>query len=552
MESAMKKLILLFALFLPFISSAQLVTGNLNITNAPVNSSTLIVNGRTFTWTNGTPVGPNAVLITNTLAGDGTNIFNVTGLVLPFIGVSTTLTNGTNLIFTGQQMAESITTNWASLVLTTNSNGQATNVIVPMATVDAAARTNIATYLTWDLNTNSTAAIDQTMTIASQLVGLGNVQTVTGAKAFTNVGGVFSGSVSNATKIGGTAWKITNGYYFSPTNFEAQMDTNTLTDTGVSFTVLNYGSDLSAGYQGFPFRIRWYGSDGVLHFDQGVDGIPSSISATFVGGGSQLTSLTPESILSGSITNALNITNIGNVYQGTISNSTLIGTNFINGIITGPRFVSALLANGQNQDVQLGTNMTTEFQGLTAAFTTAGFVNPIADRYAFALNSTVYNWTIENDSGFESTPARRIYTGTGASVVLSSNSWALFNYDSGVSRWRLVFASGTPSTGGSGTFSGTFVGNGGSLTNITSQSFTNYRAGFQAVGNLATSQAVTFSTPFLTTVGTNYSVAISSDSTLASAVGFSAGSKTTNGFTINLSAGVAGGIGVDYYAVPYQ
>lgn len=78
------------------------------------------------------------------------------------------------------------------------------------------------------------------------------------------------------------------------------------------------------------------------------------------------------------------------------------------------------------------------------------------------------------------------------------------------------------------------------------------RAGFQAIGNLATSQAVTFTTPLASAVGTNYSVSISSDSTLASAVGFSATSKTTNGFTITLSAGVTGGIGVDYTAIPYQ
>lgn len=79
-----------------------------------------------------------------------------------------------------------------------------------------------------------------------------------------------------------------------------------------------------------------------------------------------------------------------------------------------------------------------------------------------------------------------------------------------------------------------------------------YRAGFQAIGNLATSQAVTFSTPLASAVGTNYSVSINSDSTLASAVGFSATSKTTNGFTITLSAGVTGGVGVDYKATPYQ
>lgn len=227
-------------------------------------------------------------------------------------------------------------------------------------------------------------------------------------------------------------------------------------------------------------------------------------------------------------------------------------TNTLGGVIVFPRFNNTGLANGVNQDVALGTNMTTKLSGPAAAFTTAGFVNGLDDRYALVENSTGFQWTINNQSGFESTSTNRIFTGTGADVILSSNSFALFKYDASVSLWKLMFASGSPSSGGSGSFSGSFSGNGGSLTNVTASTFSGYRAGFQAIGNLATSQAVTFTTPLASAVGTNYSVSISSDSTLASAVGFSAGSKTTNGFTITLSAGIAGGIGVDYTAIPYQ
>lgn len=80
--------------------------------------------------------------------------------------------------------------------------------------------------------------------------------------------------------------------------------------------------------------------------------------------------------------------------------------------------------------------------------------------------------------------------------------------------------------------------------------YNNYRAGSQAITSLSTSQAVTFSTPFQP--GTSYSVSINPDSTLASSVGFSATSKTTNGFTITLSAGITGGVVVDYIAEPNQ
>jgi hypothetical protein len=83
-------------------------------------------------------------------------------------------------------------------------------------------------------------------------------------------------------------------------------------------------------------------------------------------------------------------------------------------------------------------------------------------------------------------------------------------------------------------------------------SFIIYRAGVTNIGNLATSVAATFTTPLPTTIGTNYYVAISFDQTIASAVSAAATSKTTNGFTISLSAGIAGTTTIDYLAIPYQ
>lgn len=104
---------------------------------------------------------------------------------------------------------------------------------------------------------------------------------------------------------------------------------------------------------------------------------------------------------------------------------------------------------------------------------------------------------------------------------------------------------GTQTFTGANTFNN--IGNsfGGSGAGLTGLSF--YRAGQQAIASLSTSQAVTFSSAL---VNTNYSVAITPDSTLAAAIGFSATAKTTSGFTITLSGGITGGVTVDYLVIP--
>lgn len=106
---------------------------------------------------------------------------------------------------------------------------------------------------------------------------------------------------------------------------------------------------------------------------------------------------------------------------------------------------------------------------------------------------------------------------------------------------------------------GVVHGNGGGLFNISSSisssyavssSYTNisglpYRAGQQAIGNLSTSQIIIFSSALPTS---SYSVGITPDSTLSSSVSFAVIGKTIGGFTASLSAGIAGGVTVDYIA----
>jgi hypothetical protein len=506
--------VLLIRLLTP-AATAQLVTGNLLITNAPVNTSTLTVNGYVFTWTNGGPVGNQAVLITNTLAGDGTNLLQVTGLLLPSAAsISITQTNGTNLTFLGLGMAMSVTTNWASLVLTTNGNSPGTNVTVPMSTVAATARTNMATQLVADLNTYSQTPINQTSLIAAQLAGLTNAQTL-GNKTITNSlisGGTNSGVVISASPaISGVLVALTNGFLtntgiYNGTNLGlpfrspgggtgseqfgsgAAASTNQATAVGsgaqavgsstsafgrLAAAVSNSASAFGVGaLAGGAGSIAIGNTANALLLDDiaigalavvsggnsiaiGVTANATGASSVAIGNGAAA-SVAHQIVLG---TSAEFVQFPGNVaMSGNTTNETEAGTFTVAAEMILRRFNNTGLANGANQDVQLGTNCDTKLSGPTAAFTTAGFAAPTDDQFNFVQNSTAFQWTINNLSGFESTAANRIFTGTGVDVVLSSNSWALFKYDAAQAYWVLLFASGAPSSGGSGSFSGTFTG----------------------------------------------------------------------------------------------
>jgi hypothetical protein len=89
-----------------------------------------------------------------------------------------------------------------------------------------------------------------------------------------------------------------------------------------------------------------------------------------------------------------------------------------------------------------------------------------------------------------------------------------------------------------------------SVGNALSPSALTYRAGTTNIGSLSTSQAVTFSNPFPSSVGTSYRVAITIDSTTSPAVSASATNKNANGFAITLNAGITGGAKVEWIAFP--
>jgi len=158
----MKKILSILATIALSISAhAQLVTATVTITNSPVNTSTLAIQGYTFTWTNGTPVGSFAVQITNTFGGDATNLATVATNTLAQYGITIVNSASNAVQFTRSViLSTNYTTNWASVVLTTNgsSSNPASVVVTPAAnsSLTPAEQTNLDSQLVADIDQNST------------------------------------------------------------------------------------------------------------------------------------------------------------------------------------------------------------------------------------------------------------------------------------------------------------------------------------------------------------------------------------------------------------
>lgn len=92
------------------------------------------------------------------------------------------------------------------------------------------------------------------------------------------------------------------------------------------------------------------------------------------------------------------------------------------------------LANGDNNDVDIGDVVTAFISGPTAAFAITGLANPEAGRIAILYNTTGQTMTLKNDNA-GSAAANRILTPAGTDLSAKA---ALLIYHGLVSRWRVV------------------------------------------------------------------------------------------------------------------
>jgi hypothetical protein len=126
----------------------------------------------------------------------------------------------------------------------------------------------------------------------------------------------------------------------------------------------------------------------------------------------------------------------------TITNAIHDGTNRWNGDVSFTPRANANPVNGNNANVNIGTNVHVQLSGPTTIGVYCGFLAGRDGDYRLLRFTGAITNTLANESGFEGTAAQRILTGTGGDVAMTNNpSFATLIYDATASRWRVVSVS---------------------------------------------------------------------------------------------------------------
>jgi hypothetical protein len=108
-----------------------------------------------------------------------------------------------------------------------------------------------------------------------------------------------------------------------------------------------------------------------------------------------------------------------------------------NMLVTSPGSVP--LANGNNDNVVIGSRSFVRITGPSAGFTIRGIMAGLDGQRVVVYNPTVQNMTVNHeDAG--STAANRIRTNTGAAVATTGEGTMEFIYDLAQARWVLMGA----------------------------------------------------------------------------------------------------------------
>jgi len=108
------------------------------------------------------------------------------------------------------------------------------------------------------------------------------------------------------------------------------------------------------------------------------------------------------------------------------------------------RETSLTLANGDNNDVSLGTDAVLyRISGPSASFTVTGIAGGVDGRAIILFNPTGQAMTIKHNST-SSSAANRIQTATATDITITGTSFLYFYYSSTDSRWNLATSTTTP------------------------------------------------------------------------------------------------------------
>lgn len=446
----------------------------ISITGNPANGNTVTINGDIRTWKT-TVADPTIELqTTNSVANAQTNLtqhlsaYPPSGPMYSYLGASV----GQVVIAAPVDtlLVVSIGGGWATVAYSTNTVSTSYTLQLPFTTQTNTLRTNMMDWLAGSLNLYATTSLVSGSTIAAQLVGVTNTQTVTGRKTFsgvnihTNTGWIQFPSGLSVYNTNGIIWTKNAGAVSTNTHYVLTGDSfgwPTIHDSGDGYVTSlpdDLGGILTLGMANAYFPLltdsahknQWTSSNefsGVLVTNLNIiSGVATNLTingGTISGNLSLVTNgtwtggtLTSATVSSGTISgNALAITN-GTFYTGIYSNATLNGTTTVSTNLSLTENTLTSLTSSNNAGVVLPTAFTRITSGPTAPFVICGITGGNNGRMVHLSNLTGYPMTIANESGADSTATNRILTGNGidSSDLLSAS----LIYDGTSTRWRLI------------------------------------------------------------------------------------------------------------------
>jgi len=472
----MKRFGIIFGLLLLCGSAfgANIVTATVVVTNAAgtSNGMTITVNASVRTWTNNVQNSATQIQTNSTIGGAATNLFRHIASA-PFSGLSLSQsgTNGINLgTAPAGALSVSLSAGWGTVTLTTNALTSGTVVRVPYTVEPTATQqTNIVSGVAAMVGSYSGTNVIPLDAPAMALFANRTNAPVSQNIIWTN--GTLSGTNTWSSHLLGTSL----GFYANNV-FQLLFNTNGQVVGGFAGNgsgLTNLNPDFVTNLY-FIRSTNGIGRTNVLHYPRTVGltntgALSSEGNITTYGDATVTSNLT----VSGDAAVAGNLT-----VAGYITNATFYGmANFPAGSdLAFGRYDISSLANGENQDVPVGTNTYINLSGPTAAFSICGFASARNGKIIIVVNQTGFAMTLKNEAGCESTAGNRILTLTGTDVTLAGSRAVMLVYNSSSGRWVIVgsgpgasvaeLSAGTVLSGGITNNADGFWGNGIGLTNI--------------------------------------------------------------------------------------
>ena len=481
----MKKLITLI-LFTGLVSlpAADLVKVSVTITNTPIATETLIVNGSTRTWVSSVTTPATEVLIGADEIDSNDNLFEHIAATLFTSQMTLSELNPTNIVITflpGATVTSSVTGSWATLAQTTNTTTTATTIRVPQTVEASTVRTNAMTLLVTGLEDYSQNLFSQSAGLLAEYVSLEGSQSVSNKAIYASTfdDPITTNLVNNGNAISSPGTGTTSEQFGSGADasglFSLSVGFGSLAADTVSVAIGNGANATNYAAVALGYLAAAHGgssmSIGNAALTQNTNSIAigelsqsSYDNAIAIGNGVATTaadqirlgSSTHDVVIPGTLTVTLGMTNstLGGITMTDFSDGVWTDGGATNLVITNMTSHEALevvgdiaynkadhttLATGNNAGIDFGEVVFAKIaSGPGGAFTINGIANGRDGKMYIVYNDSGQAMTIADESGVEAVAANRLVTMTGADIVTSGDAAFTIVYDSGQSRWIVV------------------------------------------------------------------------------------------------------------------